>query len=223
VFIETIPTNKIQNTHKGGTVMGKITIENRNTQTENFPHNCMICVDRNTTKSINTNYYFYPYWTYLGLLLGAIPFIVLAMIFKKEQRVNVQLCEECHARWKMLPTFGALVGFVEFIIFIAMIALFVNEQIALGFATLALLIILPIVYIIGHNNKYAISCQKINDYAITLSVPNDRYPQIYQDYIMTNPVGYASVPSINVQAPCRHCGNVNMPGARFCEKCGQTV
>ncbi|MCE1248486.1 MAG: zinc ribbon domain-containing protein [Firmicutes bacterium] len=221
--------------------MGKITIEKRYAQTEKFPHNCMICVDNNAEKSVNTNYYFYPYWTYFALLLGLIPFIVLAVILKKEQRVNVQICEECHSKWKMLPTFGCLLGFVEFIILIAMIVFFVDKQNALGYASLALLILLPAVYVIAHNNKFAVTCTDINDYYITLNIPNDRYPAIYQDYMMSNQgepepepepeftpnspyspnSGYSANSGASVQCP--HCGNVNMAGARFCERCGQNT
>lgn len=196
--------------------MGKLYIELRNAQTEKFPPQCMICAEQQATKSINQNYYYYPPWVYVGLLLGLIPLIILILIFQKQQRVNIQLCELCHSRWKMLPTFGCLVALVAFGILMAMIFFFSENQTVLGFLMLILLIGMPIYYVIAHNNKYAITCINIDDRFITLNVPNNTYPQLYEEYIRTQ--SEDSRPVI-----CPNCGFQNIPNSKFCEKCGQSI
>ncbi|MCE1248487.1 MAG: zinc ribbon domain-containing protein [Firmicutes bacterium] len=204
--------------------MGKVEIDIRNAQTDNFPKVCMVCAEKPSESVIDTKFYYYPPWTYFSLIFFLFPFLLVALFFQKEQNVNVQVCNSCKTKLQTLPVLGCLIAIIELVLIVAL-GVFACDKNAVA-AWLCFLMIpgIPIIYTIAYNNKVSVRCAEIRDFLITLNVPNDKYPAIYEAYIREHPLPMKKYLSRST-APvnCPHCGNINMAGAKYCEKCGQHI
>jgi len=216
--------------------MSKVTMDLLNAQSDYYPQECMICVDRKATKIHFQEFTYYPSWTYLGIFGVLILAWILMEVYKKKWTVYLHLCDECHGKFKSLTAYNWLVGLGCVALFFGAIFAIADGQITLSLILFALTIIAPIYYFFAYHRKYAITCSMIDDYNITINLPNDRYPPIYYNY-MDSFVGFRSQP---IPAPpgiynqpagrtapgliaCRHCNYENIPGSQFCTKCGNIM
>ncbi|MCD4785664.1 MAG: zinc ribbon domain-containing protein [Candidatus Eremiobacteraeota bacterium] len=195
--------------------MGKITMNRTEAGSDYYPPECMVCAERQATNRIHQNLIYYPPWVYIGLLGGIIPLAILMYALKKEEVVNLHLCDECYGKYKTLTPMGCGVGFLCFLLFVGIIWAFAVEQNAVGLLGILILIGIPIYYLIAHHMKYSISCTHMDDNSITIKIPSNRYPEIFYQYREATP----NYPPFY----CPDCNHQNPAESKFCSKCGSEI
>jgi hypothetical protein len=109
------------------------------------------------------NLSWHPPWCYLGLLLGLIPFVILALIMTKRATIQIGLTDEWAARRKFWIFVGWMVGLAGLALFIGGIVLIANE-VEPGVIGIPVGLITAVVgLIIGNAGASVISPKKIDD------------------------------------------------------------
>jgi hypothetical protein len=138
---------------------------------------------------------------------------------KNASLINMRFCDSCY---EQMESFKKLYRIIQFsiVIVIALIMgyLLKDTQWVIGFVFLmGLMLIAPvIVYKIFRKSPLIDSVRK--DSAV-LSFPDSRYKEVFEEFqknSKTNPNLLNKIDPVI----CQSCGNSNIPGSQFCEKCG---
>ena len=145
---------------------------------ERLPSACMKC-GAPATLYKNKNFAWFPPWTYVLLLAGVLPFVIVQLVLTKRMTVSAPLCEAHKHHWLVRTLIGAaglvllLGGFIGFVVLMAAVGDQLDEDakgalvgaMCSGFGVL--LLVWLIVMVVLQNT--AIRSTEITDNAITLT------------------------------------------------------
>lgn len=87
-----------------------------------LPERCVKC-NESTRERVTKSYSWHPGILYVGILMGLIPYVILALIFSKSAKVELGVCKKCNSRSTVwfgiggLMLFGGIAAFFGGIIF----------------------------------------------------------------------------------------------------------
>jgi hypothetical protein len=91
----------------------RLCIDPRQDVIDDVPHVCMKC-GADAVAEKKTQFAWYPPWVWILILAGVLPYIILAMVMTKRQRVMVPLCDQ-HKHHFLYGRIFRAVGWLAFI------------------------------------------------------------------------------------------------------------
>jgi hypothetical protein len=102
--------------------MAIVKLRNPDRYDDELPDVCMKCGAPATVRKAKT-FSWHPGWVYVLLLLGLLPFVIVALVMTKRRTVRAPLCDahRNHWLWRTLVILGSFFGLfaVAFVVFIA--------------------------------------------------------------------------------------------------------
>jgi hypothetical protein len=98
--------------------MASVKLRNPDRYDDELPDLCMKCGERATAYWWKT-FSWYPGWVVLLILVGVLPFIIVALILTKRMRVEVRFCDAHKNHWQKrnLIVFGSLFALIALGVF----------------------------------------------------------------------------------------------------------
>lgn len=213
--------------------MACVKIRHHLAQTGQYPPVCMLCAERPPTLKVEQRVELPPsidpVRTVLGCLLGwigLIYFLVVRMVGTKSTQVYLVLCDECN-RGRKRAVWAPLLGFLSCLGFWFLLgpplcnAQALSSGIGVFLAILGGPLLGALLYWVIAR-RYTVTCKGLDERYVLLSLPNQDYPEIYEQFMAEIKADEQLLPQST--GPCCPACRVSQPGgACFCKNCGQRL